>query len=277
VTDDPEQGGLRPVTPVGILAASLRNIAGHGDWSAPADQSMVSALHDAGELAAGLEPYAAECTTPESPALKHLAYRTAATDWSASRAPSTTALEPEMLSGHVEGQFLKMLVAVTRSRRVLEIGMFTGYSALAMAEALPEDGLVVACEINAPAARIARQAFEASPHGGKIVVEVGAAADTLRRLATKGPPFDFIFLDADKAGYADYFNAILDGGLLAPHGVMCVDNTLLQGQAYVTGGSSDAGSAIRAFNRMVADDPRVEQVLVPLRDGVTIIRLVNAG
>jgi len=277
VAVDPGPGVLRPVTPVGILAASLRGLAGSDHWSAVADQSLVSALANASELAAGLEPYAAECTTPESPALKSLAHHTAATDWSAGRAPAAGALEPEMLSGHVEGQFLKMLVAVTRSRRVLEIGMFTGYSALAMAEALPEDGIVVACEINADAAHLARQAFAGSPHGGKIVVEVGAAADTLRRLAAEGSPFDFIFLDADKAGYADYFEAVIDGGLLAPHGVMCVDNTLMQGHAYVTGGSSDAGDAIRAFNQMVADDPRVEQVLVPLRDGVTILRLVDEG
>jgi caffeoyl-CoA O-methyltransferase len=137
--------GPRPVTPASILAAKLGRLADR-----MADEPE---LREAAELAAGLDPYVERWSTPASPALEALAKRTAAHDW-------TAPLEQEMLSGHVEGQVLAMLVHVSRARRVLEIGMFTGYSALAMAEALPADGRVVACEVDADVARFARGCFE---------------------------------------------------------------------------------------------------------------------
>ena len=174
-----------------------------------------------------------------------------------------------MLSGHVEGRFLHFLVKITRARRVLEIGMFTGYSALAMAEALPDDGELVACEVDPVAAAFGRECLAGSPAGHRIRIEVGPAADTLATLV--GQRFDLVFVDADKAGYASYLDTVLDGELLAPGGVVCVDNTLMQGQPW-TGERTPNGEAISAFNRSVADDPRVEQVLVPLRDGLTLIR-----
>lgn len=235
----------RPVTPVGIVADKLR---------------------EAWELASGLDAYLSACTTPESPALRALAERTAATDWGAQ-----SPLEPEMLSGHVEGQLLAFLVRMTRARRVLEIGMFTGYSALAMAEALPDDGVVVACELDADVAAFAEDCFAASPAGGKIDVRVGPALGTLGALA--GERFDLVFIDADKPGYVAYLRALLDTDLLAPDAIVCADNTLHQGEPYLPGPVSANGEAIAAFNRAVADDPRLEQVLLPLRDGLTLIRL----
>lgn len=268
----------RPVTPIGILAASLKDIVTRLEAGDASEPSVIESLRVAHALAGGLDAYVASCTTPESPALRALAQRTSAHDW-AGQSPGNgmPVLEQEMLSGHVEGQLLKFLVRATRSERVLEIGMFTGYSALAMAEALPAAGVVVACEIDAGVADFARACFSVSPHGGKVVVEVGNALDTLHRLAAKGATFDLIFLDADKVGYQEYFRLILDGGLVAPHGVICVDNTLMQGDPYMSGSTSPNGQAIAAFNTMVADDPRVEQVLLPLRDGLTLISLVEAG
>ena len=177
-----------------------------------------------------------------------------------------------MLSGHVEGQTLKFLVHLTRARRVLEVGMFTGYSALAMAEALPDDGAVVACEVDAQVAGFAQQCFCESLSGHKIEVKVAPAQITLGQLAAAGETFDLVFVDADKAGYLDYVNQVLDAGLLAQDGVICVDNTLMQGLPYVSGESTPNGVAIAAFNQAVVDDPRVEQVLLPLRDGLTLIR-----
>jgi caffeoyl-CoA O-methyltransferase len=175
-----------------------------------------------------------------------------------------------MLSGHVEGQTLKFLVHMTRARRVLDIGMFTGYSALAMAEALPDDGEVVACEVDPYVADVARQCFSESPAGARIRVEVGPALTTVLRLEG---PFDLVFIDADKTGYLDYFHYLVGSGLLAQHGVIAVDNTLLQGEPYTDHGArSTNGQAIADFNRAVANDSRVEQVLLPLRDGVTLIR-----
>jgi caffeoyl-CoA O-methyltransferase len=247
----------RPVTPASILAAKLDRLAAR-----LADEPE---LREAAELAAGLDPYLERLSTPASPALEALAKRTAAHEWSG-------PLEQEMLSGHVEGRMLAMLVHVSRARRVLDIGMFTGYSALAMAEALPDDGCVVACEIDAAVAGLARESFAESPDGHKIDIRVGPAQATLRGLA--GETFDLVFLDADKAGYLDYLNAVLELDLLAPHGLVCVDNTLMQGQPWTSGKPTANGVAIHAFNLAVAADPRVEQVIVPLRDGLTLIRRI---
>jgi caffeoyl-CoA O-methyltransferase len=271
---------LRPVTPVGILAARLDRAVrlAEGLEAAGPDQrdhpptrdavtELVSELRGARTLAAGLEPYTAVCTTPESPALAAVAASTQAHAWGAG------ALEAEMLSGHVEGQLLKFLVAMTRARRVLEIGMFTGYSALAIAEALAADGRVVACELDAEVAAFAQPGFDASPDGAKIEVRVGPAEQTLADLADANDSFDLVFVDADKAGYLGYVQTVLDHGLLAPGGTICVDNTLLQGEPWRESGPSANGAAIAAFNAEVAADPRVEQVLVPLRDGITLIRL----
>ena len=110
------------------------------------------------------------------------------------------------------------------------------------------------------------------PGGHKIDVRVGPALDTLRGLV--GETFDLVFVDADKAGYLGYLDALLELELLAPHGLICVDNTLMQGQPWTSGEPSANGAAIAAFNRAVAADPRVEQVLIPLRDGLTLIRRV---
>ncbi len=283
----PDRTG-RPVTPLDLLAARLDEVTRRLDEVPGLDREVHAELFDglatARELAVGLGPYLAACTTPESPALRRLAELTTNADWEQGPGSSGPGLEREMLSGHLEGQLLKMLVHATGARRVLEVGMFTGYSALAMAEALPAGGEVVACEIDAGVADFARRCFEASPAGERIDVRVGPALETLRELADPGDGagpaagrrFDLVFIDADKAGYAGYLDAVLgsspEAGLLAHGGLVCVDNTLLQGQPYGVGRQSDNGSAIADFNDRVAADPRVEQVLVPLRDGVTLIR-----
>ena len=256
-------GPLRPVTPLGIVAETLGGLLDELP-DGVLDPAWVDRLRDAHELAAGLEPYLERCTTPASRGLRRLDERTHA----------ATHLEREMLSGHVEGQLLRFLVAMTRARRVLEIGMFTGYSALAMAEALPDDGRLVACEIDPDLARFAQAGFDASPGGHKVVVLVGPAGESLQKLAVSGEQFDLVFVDADKAGYADYLDALLDGPLLAPGALVCVDNTLLQGEPYRDRPRSPNGAAIEVFNRTLALDPRVEQVLVPIRDGLTLIRRV---
>jgi len=152
----------RPVTPSTILAEELGEVC-RLLQRAGVDPALLVRLSRACDLAAGLDRYLDECTTPESPALAALARRTRETDWDAQ--PSSTGLEQEMLSGHVEGQLLKFLVHIASASRVLEIGMFTGYSALAMAEALPDDGVVVACEVDPGVARFARECFDVSPAG----------------------------------------------------------------------------------------------------------------
>jgi caffeoyl-CoA O-methyltransferase len=265
----------RPVTPLGILAAKLEHLSQQLKDS-NIDAKLKLELQQACELASGLDPYLSHCTTPESPALASLVRRTQSEDWSQRFVDLETVqqLEQEMLSGHVEGQFLKFLVHVTQAQRVLEIGMFTGYSALAMAEALPDDGEVVACEVDAYVAKFAQQCFNDSPSGYKISVKVAPAMMTLDRLAAAHETFDLVFIDADKAGYVDYVNFLLDNDLLTPHGFICVDNTLMQGQPYLAGESTANGVAIATFNQTIADDPRIDRVLLPLRDGLTLIRRV---
>lgn len=263
----------RPVTPLGILAqelVTLKQIA--KQTQLPAD--LQDKLDYAWRLAAVLDPYLEECTTPQSEALTNLAKKTATEAWTDRFQVGTTVveLEQEMLSGHVEGQTLKMFVRMIKAKKVLEVGMFTGYSALAMAEALPTDGELVACEVDPYTAQFAQNFFNESPYGAKIRVEVGSALETLDKLAAAGESFDFVFIDADKKEYVKYFQTLLDNNLLAPSGFICVDNTLLQGQVYLSSQHrTQNGEAIAQFNRVIAADPRVEQVLLPVRDGLTII------
>jgi len=267
----------RPVTPTTILAAELDAVYDEVRDGAAVSDAVKDRLRRVRDLAAGLDRYVADCTTPESADLTRLARRTAATDWAHRDAPADAVfLEQEMLSGHVEGQALKFLVRLSGAMRVLEIGMFTGYSALAMAEALPDGGSVLACEVDAHVARFAQECFDESLAGDRITVAVGPAMDTLRALAESfdGAPFDFVFIDADKAGYRGYLEFLLDSPLLGPQAIIAVDNTLMQGQPYTDGEGSPNGEAIAEFNQAVADDPRVEQVLIPLRDGVTLIRRI---
>ncbi len=266
---------LRPVTPVGILAARLEHAVALAE-GVDAPFELLEELRGAAVLASGFESYVERCTTPESLGLSVVAARTRAHDWD--RAATSLDLEAEMLSGHVEGQLLKFLVAMTGTQRVLEIGMFTGYSALAIAEALGRDGRVLACEIDPVAAAFAQQGFaeaaqaDATVPRADIDVRVGPAAETLADLAAAGETFGLVFIDADKAGYLGYVDAVLEGNLLAEGGTICVDNTLLQGEPWVGGERSAPGAAIAGFNAAIADDPRVEQVLLGVRDGVTLIR-----
>jgi caffeoyl-CoA O-methyltransferase len=175
---------------------------------------------------------------------------------------------PEMQVGRVEGQFLRMIVQVTGARRVVEIGTYSGYSALAMASGLPEGGRLVTCDIDPDATRVARRYFDQSPWGGRIEIRLGPAADTLRAAAAAGERFDLAFIDADKVGYVEYWEAVLP--LLPAGGVILADNTLWSGR--VLAPSEDSDRAIVRFNAHVRADPRVEHVLLSVRDGVMFAR-----
>lgn len=269
----------RPVTPLGILSEKLKKLSQSLSVGSVIDSHWIGELHHVTELANGIDDYTVECTTPESVDLANLSRATASENWDNQFRDGQTELplEQEMLSGHVEGQFLKILVAAIGASDVLEIGMFTGYSALAIAEGLGEHGRVVACELDPYAAEFARQEFDRSKHGNKIQIEVGPASTTLQRLAGEGRSFDFVFIDADKPGYKGYLCQLIESNLLCPGALICVDNTLLQGETYCDIDRSPNGQAVADFNRFVANDSRVEQVLIPLRDGITMIRLVNRG
>lgn len=178
--------------------------------------------------------------------------------------------DAQMLVGALEAAFLQLLVRTTGTRRVLEIGTFTGYSALAMAEALPAHGELITCEIDLKHAETAQSFFARSPHARKISLRVGPALATLGSLAPQ-PPLDLVFLDADKESYLDYYERSLP--LLKPGGLIVADNVLWYGRVLEgQGGASEATRAIIQFNDHVRRDRRVECVMIPMRDGVSVIR-----
>ncbi len=173
---------------------------------------------------------------------------------------------PQMLSGVLDGGLLMALVHALRASLVLEIGTFSGYSALAMASALSEGGRIVTCEIDEKAAAMARRHFAASPLGDRIDLRLGPAIDTVAALEG---PFDLVFIDADKTGYLEYYEAVLPK--LAPHGLIAVDNTLWGGRVLDPAEDSESTQAIRTFNDHVLADERTDCVLLPVGDGMTVI------
>jgi len=175
---------------------------------------------------------------------------------------------PQMLTGPLEGRFLQTLVWTTKARRVLEIGTYSGYSALSMAEALPDDGVVITCDVWEEANEMAKRYAAESPHGHKIDFRLGPALETIETIEG---PFDLVFIDADKENYVNYFHATLP--LLAERGLIALDNTLWSGR--VVPGYDDGSPQTKAFrelNDALVADPRGVVVMLPIRDGVTLFR-----
>jgi predicted O-methyltransferase YrrM len=172
---------------------------------------------------------------------------------------------PEMQIGRVEGTFLKLLVRLSGARHALEIGMFTGYSGLMIAAGLPDDGELTTCDVDPKVEAVARRYFARSPYGHKITIRMGPALETIRTLS---PPIDFVFLDADKENYPNYYDAVLP--LLSPGALIVADNVLWSGKVLDPREKSDR--AIAAFNDRVMGDSRVEKVMLTVRDGMTLVR-----
>ncbi len=202
-----------------------------------------------------LEEYARAHTADAPPVLRELELYTRAHRHDAG-----------MLSGPVEGALLRLLVGLTAARRILEIGMYTGYSALSMAFALPDDGELIACEQDPEVAAIAQLFFGRTPAGRKIHVRMGSAATTLEAL--RNERFDLVYIDADKENYGLYYDRVLP--LVRAGGLIVADNTLWSGRVLAPRTPADLG--VSAFNRRVHEDPAVEAVLLTIRDGVTVIR-----
>src|SRR5690348_6218917 len=167
-----------------------------------------------------------------------------------------------MMVGLLEGAFLNFLVYLTRAKHVLEVGTFTGWSSIAMAQALPPGGSLVTCDVNEETTAVARRYAEEAGVADRIEYRLGPAVETL---ATLDGPFDLAFIDADKGGYVDYYEAVLPK--LSPNGVIAADNTL-----FGLDSEGDNAQAIARFNEHVRNDDRVEAVLLPFREGVTLIR-----
>ena len=201
-----------------------------------------------------IEAYAEAHTTPPTELLRELAAETQA-----------TMRLPQMLTGTIEGRLLELFVHAIGARRVLEIGTFTGYSALSMAAALPDDGHIDTCDIEPTHVEVAERYIARSEHADKITVHVGPALESIERL---DGDFDFVFIDADKANYDNYYEAVLPR--LSPGGLIAIDNTLWSGR--VLDPQDDDSKAIAALNAKLAADERIVCVQLTVRDGVTLVR-----
>ncbi len=203
-----------------------------------------------------LERYTHDHSTPPSDLLAELV-------------TETRAASPRfnMQVGSVEGALLRILVGLVGAKRVLEVGTFTGYSALCMAEGLPDDGKLITCDVDPEMTKLARAFFDRSPHGKKIEIRLGDALDTIKALP-ESEPFDLVFLDADKARYLDYYELALPR--LRKGGLVVADNTLWSGAVLDPRTPDDIG--IHTFNGRVTSDPRVDNALLSVRDGIMIAR-----
>ena len=189
------------------------------------------------------------------------------------RSTHLEVINPRMLSGHVQGRVLSMLSQMIAPHRILELGTFTGYSALCLAEGLSDSGRLVTIEHNDEMEDSIRRNLALSPLGDKIELVIGDAKEWLAQ-QEKGAGFDLVFIDADKKEYSDYLDLVLP--LVREGGWILADNTLWDGHIVEEAYDKDRQTvALRAFNDKVANDERLEKVILPLRDGLTIIRVKN--
>ena len=204
----------------------------------------------------GIERYALTHSTPEPDYLREIFGRT-----------ERETGHPNMLVGPLEGRFLKMVVAMLRPKRVLEVGCFTGYSSLWMAEALGDGAEIVTLDIDPIHVAMARGNHASVPHGSRVTVVEGAALESMQSLQ---PGFDLAFIDADKGNYLAYYEECLR--LVRPGGFILADNTLWYAEVIDPAKTGEDVTAIRAFNEHVAQDTRVEAVVLTIRDGITLMR-----
>ena len=180
-------------------------------------------------------------------------------------------INPRMISGHVQGKLLEMLVRMMRPKRVLEIGTFTGYSALSIARGLEDGAYIDTIEVDDELEDIAAKYFEQSGYGHRIRQHVGSALDVV---PTLGEVYDMVFIDGDKREYPAYYNMLMDQGLVHSGSILLADNILWYGKVVQPVAHNDHHTqALIEFNRMVTEDDRVESVILPLRDGINIIRV----
>ena len=203
-----------------------------------------------------IDNYAEAHTTAPTELLDRLAEETKA-----------TLSAPQMLTGAVEVRFLQFLVYATGAKRILELGTFSGYSAISMAAALPAGGRIDTCEVSEEHAAVAKRYIDEAGYGDRITIHLGPALESIGRLEGE---FDFVFIDADKPNYVNYYEAVLPR--LSEGGLIAADNTLWSGRVLDSSDDSEGTEAIRAFNEHVIADSRVVSVMLTVRDGVTLIR-----
>tara|TARA_B110000046_G_C12960204_1_gene384174 strand:- start:135 stop:776 length:642 start_codon:yes stop_codon:yes gene_type:complete len=206
-----------------------------------------------------IDQYAGEHTTAESPLLANL-----------SRETHLKVLVPRMLSGHIQGRFLSMIAHMLKPKFILEIGTYTGYSALCLAEGLHSDGKIITIDNNDELKKIHEAHMNTSEFDNQIEFRLGPALDIIPTLENN---IDLVFIDADKPNYSNYFDAVIDK--MSPGGFILADNVLWSGKVAEEIKPNDKSTiAINAFNKKVHDDPRVENVLIPIRDGIMALRKI---
>ncbi len=207
-----------------------------------------------------LEQYVETMSSPEDELLREL-----------ERETYLRVINPRMISGHIQGKFMEMLVRMLRPHRILEIGTFTGYSALCMAAGLDDDGIIDTCEIDDELEEMILGFFNRSRHGAKIRLHIGSALEIAPKL---GERYDLVFMDGDKREYTAYYNMLMDNGLVGSGSFILADNILWYGKVVEPVAKGDRQTqAIVDFNSMIRADERVENVIVPIRDGINLIRV----
>ena len=208
-----------------------------------------------------IEKYMIECSSPQGEAL----------DWLQKQTNIRTN-HARMLSGPVQGRFLKMIVEMCGARRVLELGSFTGYSGICLASGLPEDGHLDTLEINDELEDLILEGFSRAGLRERISLHIGDCLETLKRFREEGRElYDLVFIDANKRDYPEYYELVFD--LVRPGGWILADNVLWDGKVALDPLPQDRQTlGIDSFNRRVASDPRVESVIIPIRDGLNLIR-----
>ena len=212
-----------------------------------------------------LEKYISDISTPEDELLKEL-----------DRETHLKVVQPRMISGHIQGKFLEMLTRMLRPASILEIGTFTGYSTLCFAAGLEDGAYIDTFEVDDELEALAASFFARSPHGHKIRQHIGSALDLAPEMNTK---YDMVFVDGDKREYADYYRMIMGDltgvPLVHPGSIIIADNILWYGKVAMEVPEKDLYThKIREFNDLVAADNRVENVAIPLRDGLSLIRVL---
>ncbi len=207
-----------------------------------------------------LDQYIEQMSSPEEPLLKKL-----------ERETYLRVLNPRMISGHIQGRLMEMIVRMLRPQRVLEIGTFTGYSALCMAAGLPEGGIIDTCEVDDELEMMILSFFERSAHSDKLRLHIGSA---LEIAPTLGECYDLVFIDGDKREYTAYYEMLFEHGLVRSGSWIMADNILWYGKVVEPVARGDKQTqAIIDFNRHVIEDERVENVILPIRDGINLIRV----
>ncbi len=178
---------------------------------------------------------------------------------------------PRMLSGAVQGQVMRMIAQISGARNILELGTFTGYSAICLASALPEDGHLDTLEINDELEDLIMEGLDRAGLADRIDIHIGDCKETLQKFREEGRTYDLVYIDANKREYCEYYELIFD--MVRPGGIILADNVIWDGKVCMDPLPQDKQTlGIAAFNDMVSKDPRVESVIIPLRDGLNMIR-----